>query len=60
MNVFMRLGHVYKFTRAILLQAANMQQDDEIRAFRGEMHPLLAKTLCGELLDEIFSKTSRS
>ena len=60
MSVFVRLGQIYRLIRAILLQAASMQQDDEIRAIKGEAHPLLAKTLCGELLDEIFSKTSRS
>ena len=45
MNLFVRLGQVHKFIQAILLQAANMQQDDEIRALKGEAHPLLAKTV---------------
>ena len=40
-----RLGLGFKLIRAILLQAANMQQDDEIRVFRGKAHSVLAKTV---------------
>lgn len=58
--MFERLGQVYKVNRARLfrkdLQAANMQQVNEIRTLRGEMHPLPAKAPSGELLDDISSR----
>ena len=49
-NVFVRLDRIHNLIPAILLckglQAANMQQVDEIRVFRGEMHPLLCAVSC--------------
>ena len=62
--MFLRLGRAHNLIPAILLrkdlQGVNMQEVDEIRAFRGEMHPLPMKALCDELLDEISNKTSLS
>ena len=63
--MFLRLGRAHNLIPAIVLlrkdlQGVNMQEVDEIRAFRGEMHPLPVEALCDELLDEISSKTSLS